>query len=538
MKIDLRKHIVALTLLGIIFLGAILRLYTSERHFRWGVDQYYDLLLWERMREESPFGRVAPSHPFAGQEGRFLLDHEKDSLVIYNGIFYSYFMLPIATFSQFDPYFIVLFSIFIHLISIVLMYHVGSLLFHEKAGIIGAYLFAVSYWMVDFSRSYWTPMPLPFFILLTLFAIAHILKGRSVFWPLMTFAAGATSQLHNSGYVFLFFFFLLIPLLLFRSFPGFFILILSAIFFSIPLVPTVLTELSSNFSLINGLQRSFMYQIGRLYPIQNIPYFFFLLMNDIRREFITFISFALGFLTKVTLFSSWRTVLLAFTFGSFILAIPAVHKHLREKRTTPAGLKVLLAWICFTIPLPWIVRIYYDLPVQGFGIGNMVGLIHYLPFLFLFLGWWFSHYSSSVLSKFALVTFISFYSLVNLSAISEHIWKNTDSKFNYGEEYSLVKLISVDSQGKPFDLVFLNKKQPGSEILYFFNRYAFPLPQRLNGFHTPRGNNPSITILPNGPAEILYTIVSTQERGEYSGKDIGQPIDRVEPFILYKKILH
>lgn len=525
---------------GIIIIGAFLRLYTSERHIKWGPDQYYDVILWERLARTFPKSYIKSTHPFAGQEGLSISRHETEDeaeFSVYNGIFYTYLLLPVAIVTEFNPYYITLFSIFLYLLSAVLMYKVGTLLFRERVGILSSFLFATSYWTVDFSRSYWTPTPIPFFILLALYSLARIVRGDRRYWIPAAFAASATSQLHNSGYVFLFFFLLVVPFILHRRNTGIRVAVASVICFIIPLIPTLYTEFSTDLTLVNGIYYSFTNQLSRLYPVVNLHTVLITIPWDILHAFILFIVYSLGFIARVEAFSDIRPFLVLAAGMGFVLILPSILKSHKEYGLIPFGPKFVLIWLMFIVPLPWIVRVYYNLSAKGFGTGNMVGLLQCMPFLFLFVGWWFSRKSLTTAAIMGNLLFFSVFTYANISATTEHMMENTDAKYNFGAEYSIAEYISDYSRNRPYELNYSIRRQPGSQILYFFHRYSMQLPERFNGSHIPAGNNPSLTNLPNGTSEILYTIVSQKDIDMYISEDIGDPVYRAEQLILYGKKL-
>src|SRR3989344_3226639 len=113
----------------------------------------------------------------------FLGDEGRDVLVVYNilhgdltllgptasvggffhGPLYYYFMVPFLFLSNYDPVGPAIMIGLIGTITVLLVYLVGKRLFGAAAGLIAAFLYAISPIVIVYSRSSWNPNPMPFF---------------------------------------------------------------------------------------------------------------------------------------------------------------------------------------------------------------------------------------------------------------------------------------------------------------------------------------------------------------------------------------
>lgn len=129
---------------------------------------------------------------FLGDEGRDvmvvrnLLVH-KDLILIgpgtsigsmYLGPLYYYFMAPFLLLWNFSPIGPAVGVAFLGVATIYLVYLAGFEWFSKNVGLVASFLFAISPTVIIYSRSSWNPNIMPFFALLTLYAIWKVYKHK------------------------------------------------------------------------------------------------------------------------------------------------------------------------------------------------------------------------------------------------------------------------------------------------------------------------------------------------------------------------
>ncbi len=154
--------------------------------------------------------RIADYMTFLGDEGR-------DVLVVYNilhghltllgptasvggfflGPIYYYFMAPFLWLFNYNPVGPAVMVALIGILTVFLVYKVGSELFNKEVGLIASLIYAISPLVIAYSRSSWNPNPLPFFSLLTLYVIYKGVNGNKIrLFFLSGFLLGIALQLH------------------------------------------------------------------------------------------------------------------------------------------------------------------------------------------------------------------------------------------------------------------------------------------------------------------------------------------------------
>ena len=154
--------------------------------------------------------RIADYMTFLGDEGR-------DVLVVYNilhghltllgptasvggfflGPIYYYFMAPFLWIFNYNPVGPAVMVAIIGILTVFLIYKVGSELFNKKVGLIASLFYAISPLVIAYSRSSWNPNPLPFFSLLTLYVVFKaVTKNKTLLFLVTGFLLGIALQLH------------------------------------------------------------------------------------------------------------------------------------------------------------------------------------------------------------------------------------------------------------------------------------------------------------------------------------------------------
>ncbi|MCL4390467.1 MAG: glycosyltransferase family 39 protein [Patescibacteria group bacterium] len=174
-----------LWLLLILILAAFLRFYKLPDYLQFLGDEGRDVLVVERMIVDHQWTLLGPTASVGG---------------FYTGPIYYYFMLPFLWIFNLSPVGPAVMAAIFGLATVVLVYLAGRKFFGEKAGLIAAFLVAVSPRMVDISRFSWNPNPVPFFALLTAFLLY---QRKSRFTFLAGLSLGVLVQLHYMDLIFL-----------------------------------------------------------------------------------------------------------------------------------------------------------------------------------------------------------------------------------------------------------------------------------------------------------------------------------------------
>jgi 4-amino-4-deoxy-L-arabinose transferase-like glycosyltransferase len=156
------------------------------------------------------FYRVKDYIVFLGDEGR-------DALVVYNilhgdltllgptssvggfflGPIYYYLMTPFMFLSHFDPVGPAIMVVLFGVATIYLVYRVGREFFNPMAGLIAAFLYAISPIVITYSRSSWNPNVFPFFTISTFYVLYKaILKNKLSWFVVAGILMGINLQIH------------------------------------------------------------------------------------------------------------------------------------------------------------------------------------------------------------------------------------------------------------------------------------------------------------------------------------------------------
>lgn len=187
----------------ILAFGLFVRLYHWDQNFPFGPDQFHDTVLLRNMYADIRVNGIT-SLPLSGQEGTYPVLGSKTnaSNPVYNGVMYNYLLILPAVLGEFRIHSLVIFSLVLGIVSIYLAYKAGTNLFGPGVGLLFSFFIASSFWMAEYSRTVLSATPTPFFVLLALYAYSRVKNKESYLWPLFAFAVSASSQSHNSGYLF------------------------------------------------------------------------------------------------------------------------------------------------------------------------------------------------------------------------------------------------------------------------------------------------------------------------------------------------
>ncbi len=533
----------ALILYSILAFGVVLRLVHSQDYFRFGVDQYYELRVLKNIASRArhnPF-RI----PLQGQAGSYpyLFGEEKPNseFTIYNGVLYTYMLLPIALLTNFSPYPLVLLYIFLNSMTILIMFHCGKILIDRRIGYLVALFTASSYWLNAFSRTFWTPSAIPFFVAISLYGVISTFRGDTGKWWIAFLGASAASQVHNSGYIYLLFIILEFIIsgaykkLTKKQWAS------SLLALIVPLLPTFITEVRSGFQSARALGDIIFIRV--LSRVSGSPSLWSMIqiLVDIGKEGIRYYGTALGQLPRSVIPIPFiRNIIWGFI---ILLILPIPYFYIFKKNTSNQNILhssfrriyiFFTLWITIYSVVPWAVMHYYN--QQNFDITTMLALLPGIPILYLILAvrLRFLLAAGGKLKLFA-YTLALIIICINTVNVYSHMWKNSTSEYNYRDMTNAALAIVSDAGGRPYELTVRFHDQEGTEMLYFFETHQLKFPERLNGSYAPRGNNPSERILTNKKASMLYSFILTGdiETVPTDSADVGS----FGNFTLYRKNL-
>lgn len=189
MKRFFRSLIRWLPLIGILCLGAYLRLYKISNYMTFLGDEGRDVLIVKQMIVDGKFTLLGPTASVGG---------------FFMGPIYYYFMAPFLYLWKLNPVGPAVMVALFGIATIFLVWKMGQELISKRVALIAALLYAVSPLVISYSRSSWNPNIVPFFSLLMMYFLWRVIRRdewKKLFW--VGVCAGIGIQLH---YTFLFLF--------------------------------------------------------------------------------------------------------------------------------------------------------------------------------------------------------------------------------------------------------------------------------------------------------------------------------------------
>lgn len=150
-------------LLTILIIGAFLRLYKIDGYMTFLGDEGRDSIIVRNLLVHADPILIGPGTSVGG---------------MYLGPLYYYFMAPFLFLSGFSPVGPAVGIALLGVATIYLIYIVGRDWFGKTAGIIAAILFSISPTVITYSHSSWNPNIMPFFALLSIYAIWKVYASR------------------------------------------------------------------------------------------------------------------------------------------------------------------------------------------------------------------------------------------------------------------------------------------------------------------------------------------------------------------------
>ena len=119
---------------------------------------------------------------------------------MYLGPLYYYMMAPSLFLSRLNPVGPAVMVALLGTITVFLTYYFGKRWFGLWAGIVSAFLYAISPVAIIYSRSSWNPNPMPLFALLSIWGIYKVYKENKFVWlPILGLTFASALQMHYLG---------------------------------------------------------------------------------------------------------------------------------------------------------------------------------------------------------------------------------------------------------------------------------------------------------------------------------------------------
>ncbi|OGH52428.1 MAG: hypothetical protein A3G13_00445 [Candidatus Levybacteria bacterium RIFCSPLOWO2_12_FULL_37_7] len=178
----LNPYIIQFLLVIVLLFAAFLRLYKVREYMTFLGDEGRDMLVVYDILH----GKFTLLGPTASVGGFFM------------GPIYYYFITPFLWLFHYDPIGPSVMVGLLGVITVYFVYKIGSEFLGRKQGLIAAFLYSISPLVIAHSRSSWNPNVMPFFSLVTMYALwKAMIKKRNIFLLLLTgILFGIDIQLH------------------------------------------------------------------------------------------------------------------------------------------------------------------------------------------------------------------------------------------------------------------------------------------------------------------------------------------------------
>lgn len=172
-------------LLFVLAVAAFVRLYRISDYLTFLGDEGRDVIIVRRLLVEGHTPLIGPGTSI-GQ--------------MYLGPFYYYMMAPALFLANFSPVGPAVQIAVLGIITVWFVWYVGREWFGKGAGLIAAGLYAIAPTVIIYSRSSWNPNIMPFFALLSVYAVWRVWREKEFGWmPVLGFSLAAVLQSHYIG---------------------------------------------------------------------------------------------------------------------------------------------------------------------------------------------------------------------------------------------------------------------------------------------------------------------------------------------------
>jgi len=227
-----------ISLLGILCLGAFLSLNRISELMPFIGDQAWFYLSARDLAlgQSFPLVGITSSHTW-----------------LHQGPLWTYMLAPVLLISNFNPIWGAYLTAFIGILSIFLIYKVGSNFVSAKFGLISALIYATSPLVIFHLRLPYHTSPIPLFVLLLFYSLIKWVKGNPYYFPLILFSMSVLYNLEIATIVFW-------PVIILYTLFGFFgnknylkklysrkIVIISLLALFVPMIPILIYDVQNGF---------------------------------------------------------------------------------------------------------------------------------------------------------------------------------------------------------------------------------------------------------------------------------------------------
>lgn len=172
-------------LLAILITAAVCRLYKIDQYMTFLGDEGRDVIVVRRLLTEGHTPLIGPGTSIGS---------------MYLGPLYYYMMAPALLIANFSPVGPAVQIAILGIITVWFVWYIGREWFGKVAGLIAAFLFAISPTIIIYSRSSWNPNIMPFFSLLAIYSIWRVWKYKELNWlVVLGIAFASVLQSHYLG---------------------------------------------------------------------------------------------------------------------------------------------------------------------------------------------------------------------------------------------------------------------------------------------------------------------------------------------------
>lgn len=323
---------ISLLVISILTIGTFLRFYNIGELMPFIGDQGWFYLSARDMvlNGQIPLVGIPSSHPW-----------------LHQGPLWTYMLAGVFWLFGFNPLNGAYLTIFLGILSVLLVYIVGSEMFSRRIGIISAILYATSPLVILHSRTPYHTSPIPLFTLLFIFCLFKWIKGNNIFFSLSVFFLAVLYNFELSTAILWFILFIILIYGIWKKTKwikkifSWRILIYSVAAFIIPMIPILIYDFSNNFSQTLKFIAWIGYKILKFFGFPSIH-------GEIESiNFDSMITFSFHFFRYLIFVGSdiVSLIILILSFG--ILAFNVY--GLFQKKVQNIGLILLVLWILISL---------------------------------------------------------------------------------------------------------------------------------------------------------------------------------------------
>lgn len=233
-KNEIKEHkLVYLLLLLVLIASTFFRLYRLSDLLGFYYDQGRDALKVQEMISLKDFPAIGPTTGIAG---------------LFLGPFWFYLLAPFYFITKGNPSLTASFIAFFDLGTVLILYLLGKEFYNRYLGLLAAFLWGFSYYLVRSARWFSNPSPLPFLVMLLIYGLAKVIfKKQDRYLILVAVCLALSLQLEVASAIFFFPSLLAIWLVFKPKLKNKINLVYSVIVFLVFLIPQGLFEIKNNF---------------------------------------------------------------------------------------------------------------------------------------------------------------------------------------------------------------------------------------------------------------------------------------------------